>query len=85
MFEGALTTPQPTTTEPVLDGDIIIPQETTTILEGTFPVSQSTTTMTTEPMFEGALTTPQPTTTTTVAAPEQPEGRRFLARYTPPH
>lgn len=23
MFEGALTTPQPTTTEPVLDGDII--------------------------------------------------------------
>lgn len=36
MFEGALTTPQPTT----LDGDIIIPQETTTILEGTFPVSQ---------------------------------------------
>lgn len=65
MFEGALTTPQPTTTEPVLDGDIIIPQETTTILEGTFPVSQSTTTTTTEPMLARALTTPQPTTTTT--------------------
>ena len=50
MFEGALTTPQPTTTtttEPVLAGEITIPQETTTILEGTFPVSQSTTTTTT--------------------------------------